>query len=217
MATEKRGHTSRPAQYLSAENGDMGQNPSLIVLPCRDATVTPNFATIEQRLPNHQRKLPCHNRDIYRYKSGVLSFDRMSSQRISSTGMRRIIPSSANSHTVLSAPRGLVTYLQLCKPIIPRVRPNSTGLRSHNPYIHKPKEDDTLKHINLNTDLAVYGVPLGHLQPSSQNVAQRVEKIQIHVFLPRDQHQLEDKISSKFNSLTLQECKNPENDKMAIM
>ncbi|XP_069827660.1 uncharacterized protein [Dendropsophus ebraccatus] len=211
MATEKRGHTSRPAQNLLAENVGL----SLIVLPCRQATVMPCLSTVEQRSPTHQREPSCHN-DIHRCNSGVLGFDRRSyPQRSAVTRIRRIPPLPANSRTALSAPRGLVTYLQLCKPIIPRVRPNSTGLTAHNPYIHKSKADDTFKHLNLNPDLAVYGVPAGHVQPCSPNGQHRMDKVQIHVYLPCDQHQSEEKISSKLSSLTLQECKNPEDDIMA--
>ncbi|XP_073526712.1 uncharacterized protein [Phyllobates terribilis] len=214
MAAEKRGHTSRPAQYILAENRNKGESPSLIVLPYRHATVMPCVTPMEQRLPNHQRKPSCHNSDIYRCNSGVLNLDRRTHmQRSSLTELRRITPTSANSRNVSSAPRGLVTYLQLCRPIIPRERTNLSGLRSHNQYIHRSSVD-TLKHINLNPGLAVNGVPLGQVQPCSQNVPQGEEKVQFHVYLPYENQQSAEAVSSKFNSMNLQECKNPEDDKM---
>ncbi|KAM3936088.1 uncharacterized protein RB166_003189 [Leptodactylus fuscus] len=215
MATEKRGHTSRPAQYLLAKDGYKSQSSRLIVLPCKHATIMPCLATAEQRLPNHQRKPPGHNNDIYRCNSRVLDVARRTyTQYSSQTEVCGVAPSSTNSR-ILSAPRSLVTYFHLCRPIIPRVRTNSSGLRSRQPYIYKSRTGDTFKQIKLNSrpGLAVYGVPLGQVQPS-QNA---VEKIQIHVYLPSDQHQSEEEVSSKLNLLNLQECKNPEDDNMATI
>ncbi|KAG8588470.1 hypothetical protein GDO81_005987, partial [Engystomops pustulosus] len=177
MASEKRGHISRPSQYLSTEDGSMGQSSSLIVLPCRHATIIPCSDTLEQHLPNHQRTPPCRTNDIYRSNSGVFRIDRRTcTQRSSLTGVRRIGPTSSNSRSALSAPRGLVTYLQLCRPIVPKERAISSAIRSQIPYIHKTRVDNTLKHITLNPGLAVYGIPLGQVQSCSQNVKQGVEK-----------------------------------------
>ncbi|KAM4045406.1 uncharacterized protein ACNLHF_009235 [Anomaloglossus baeobatrachus] len=217
MAAERRRHISRPAQYILAENRNMSQSSSLIVLPYRHTTVMPCLTTMEECSPNRQRTPSCHNSEIYRCHSGVLNSDRRTYMQHSSlSGFRRTSP-SANIHNASSAPRGLVTYLQLCRPIFPKVRANSSGLRSHNQYIHKFSVDDTLKHINLNPGLAVYGVPLGQVQSCSQNVPPGVEKVQIHVYLPYAERQSAEEVSSKFSSLSLQECKNPEDDKVATM
>lgn len=156
----------------------------------------------------------------YRCRSGVLALESNNyPQWLLYRREQKIIPSSATNSGVFTAPQGPVTYLQLCRPIVPRVRTVHSEYRTYKPYLYKPKMDEAVNCPKGDAALVVYGVPFGKSVPCEKSLQQGTERVHLHVYLPCEQQSDrestrsqpdEEEAYTKLNNLSLQEGKNSE-------
>lgn len=154
----------------------------------------------------------CHNMHIfchyYRSRSGVLGPDSSNYPPwLIYRREQRLIRCSASNSGAFTAAHGLVTYLQLCRPIVPQARTVHSGNRTYKPY--RFELGDAISCPRDDSALVVHGVPVRQSVSCEKNQAS--ERVHIHVYLPnqggestRSQSE-EEEACSKFTNLSLQE------------